>query len=418
MIEYNPYDPEVKRDPHPRFARLRRECPVHHHVLDAARAGRISENPWVGEATKEFWSVFRQSDIVRIMQSPGVFSNKEGPGPERMLQISADGMLLIADDPAHRRQRGIANKAFTPRMVQRLEPDLRTLAEELAERIRPLGRADLVADYAAPYTIRVVARMIGVGEERVEDFLRWGNDTINVFGADDEGVRRSFVSMMEFHEYMTSLITPRREALARGEGIPDDVLSAMIAAESEDGWRLDDQELLMGCQQFMTAGFETAMTTMASAVHLLCTHPEQRAKLEADPALMGLAVEEVLRFASPLEGICRTALEDTEVGGVPVPKGAKIRLMLASAGRDEQQFERAGEFDITRDPAELRRHISFGVGVHTCIGAALARAELRIGISTLLAALPNLRLDPDEEPTRNPAFLVSGFSHLPVVWDV
>jgi cytochrome P450 len=418
MIEYNPYDPEVKRDPHPRFARLRRECPVHHHVLDAARAGRISENPWVGEATKEFWSVFRQSDIVRIMQSPGVFSNKEGPGPERMLQISADGMLLIADDPAHRRQRGIANKAFTPRMVQRLEPDLRTLAEELAERIRPLGRADLVADYAAPYTIRVVARMIGVGEERVEDFLRWGNDTINVFGADDEGVRRSFVSMMEFHEYMTSLITPRREALARGEEIPDDVLSAMIAAESEDGWRLDDQELLMGCQQFMTAGFETAMTTMASAVHLLCTHPEQRAKLEADPALMGLAVEEVLRFASPLEGICRTALEDTEVGGVPVPKGAKIRLMLASAGRDEQQFERAGEFDITRDPAELRRHISFGVGVHTCIGAALARAELRIGISTLLAALPNLRLDPDEEPTRNPAFLVSGFSHLPVVWDV
>jgi cytochrome P450 len=224
--------------------------------------------------------------------------------------------------------------------------------------------------------------------------------------------------MMEFHEYMTSLITPRREALARGEEIPDDVLSAMIAAESEDGWRLDDQELLMGCQQFMTAGFETAMTTMASAVHLLCTHPEQRAKLEADPALMGLAVEEVLRFASPLEGICRTALEDTEVGGVPVPKGAKIRLMLASAGRDEQQFERAGEFDITRDPAELRRHISFGVGVHTCIGAALARAELRIGISTLLAALPNLRLDPDEEPTRNPAFLVSGFSHLPVVWDV
>ena len=276
MIEYNPYDPEVKRDPHPRFARLRRECPVHHHVLDAARAGKISENPWVGEATKEFWSVFRHADIAGIMQSPGVFSNKEGPGPERMLQISADGMLLVADDPAHRRQRSIANKAFTPKMVQRLEPDLRKLAEDLARRIRPLGKADLVADFAAPFTIRVVARMIGVGEDRVEDFFRWGNDTINVFGADDAGIQRSFVSMMEFHEYMTSLITPRREALARGEEIPDDVLSAMISADSGDGWRLDDQELLMGCQQFMTAGFETAMTAMASAIHLPCTHPHQR----------------------------------------------------------------------------------------------------------------------------------------------
>ena len=418
MIEYNPYDPEVKRDPHPRFAQLRRECPVHHHVLDDARAGRISENPWVGEATKEFWSVFRHADIARIMQSPAVFSNKEGPGPERMLQISADGMLLIADDPAHRRQRSIANKAFTPKMVQRLEPDLRKLAEDLAERIRPLGKADLVADFAAPFTIRVVARMIGVGEDRVEDFFRWGNDTINVFGADDAGIQRSFVSMMEFHEYMTSLITPRREALARGEEIPDDVLSAMISADSGDGWRLDDQELLMGCQQFMTAGFETAMTTMASAIHLLCTHPEQRAKLEAQPDLMGAAVEEVLRFASPLEGICRTALRDTEVGGVPVPKGAKIRLMLAAAGRDEHQFDRAGEFDIGRDPAELRRHLSFGVGIHTCIGAALARSELRIGLSTLLATLPGLRLSPDEEPSRNPAFLVSGFNRLPVVWDV
>jgi cytochrome P450 len=168
----------------------------------------------------------------------------------------------------------------------------------------------------------------------------------------------------------------------------------------------------------MTAGFETAMTTMASAVHLLCTHPEQRATLEADPGLIGVAVEEVLRFTSPLEGICRTALEDTEINGVPVPKGAKIRLMLAAAGRDEQLFDRADDFDISRDPAELRRHLSFGVGIHTCIGAALARTELRIGLSTLLAALPGLRLDPDDEPSRNPAFLVSGFNRLPVVWDV
>jgi cytochrome P450 len=417
MIEYDPYDPAVKRDPHPRFDELRRTCPVHHHVLDESRAGKISGNPWVAEATKEFWSVFRAADIARIMQSPEIFSNKEGPGPERMRQISADGMLLISDEPAHRRQRSIANKAFTPRMVQRSEPDIQKVADELVAHVRLRGKADLVTDFAAPMTIRVVAKMIGVGEERVDDFFRWGNDTIGAFGADDSAVERSFVSMLEFHQYMTSLITPRREALARGEAIPDDVLSAMISADHE-GWRLNDEELLMGCQQFMTAGFETAMTTMASAIHALCTHPEQRRKLDADPGLIDEVVEETLRFASPLEGICRTALRDTEVGGVPVPKGAKIRLMLASAGRDAEQFDRAGEFDIGRDRSDLRRHLSFGVGIHSCIGAALARAELRIGISTLLGGLPGLRLDPDEEPVRSPAFLVSGFSKLPVRWDV
>jgi hypothetical protein len=416
MIEYDPYDPAVKLDPHPRFAELRAACPVHHHVLDPDRAGRISENPWVGQATDEFWSVFRFADIARIMQNPGTFSNKEGPGPERMLQISEDGMLLIADEPAHRRQRSIANKAFTPRMIKRYEPEIEKVAAELVDRIRPLGRIDLVTGFAAPMTIRVVARLIGVGEERVDDFFRWGNDTISVFGADDAGIQRAFASMLEFHEYMTSLITPRREALARGEPIPDDVLSAMISAEHE-GWRLSDVELLMGCQQFMTAGFETAMTTLASAVHLLCTHPEQRRLVQEDPALVEPAVEETLRFASPLEGICRTALHDTEIGGTPIPRGAKIRLMLASAGRDGAQFERADQFDVRRDRAELRRHLAFGVGIHTCIGAALARAELRIALATLLSGLPGLRLDPDEEPIRNPALLVSGFSRLPVVWD-
>jgi hypothetical protein len=415
MIEYDPYDPAVKRDPHRYFAELRISCPVHHHVLDEARAGNISENPWVGRATDEFWSVFRHSDIAQVMQSPSTFSNKEGPGPERMLQISEDGMLLIADEPAHRRQRSIANKAFTPRMVKRYEPEIEKVAAELVDRIRPRGRCDLVTEFAAPMTIRVVARLIGVGQERVNDFYRWGNDTISVFGADDAGIQRAFASMLEFHEYMMSLITPRREALERGEPIPDDVLSAMISAEHE-GWRLNDVELLMGCQQFMTAGFETAMTTLASAVHLLCTHPEQRRLVEEEPGLIELAVEETLRFTSPLEGICRTALHDTEVGGVPIPAGAKVRLMLASAGRDAEQYDRADEFDILRDRTELRRHLSFGVGIHTCIGAALARAELRIALTTLLSALPGLRLDPDEEPTRNPALLVSGFNRLPVVW--
>ncbi|MGV0794064.1 cytochrome P450 [Mycolicibacterium sp. XJ1819] len=416
MADFDPYDTSFKHDPYPIFEEMRRTCPVHHFVVPAERINRGSGNPWVAEPTEELFSLFRYEDIARVFHAHEVFSNKEGPGPERMQQISEDGMLLVADEPAHRRQRNIVNKAFTARTVRNYEPEIEKIAEELVDRLRPQGKADLVTEFAASLTIQVIAKIIGVDDSRLEDFYRWGSDLVGAFGADEEAVQRSLVSGLEFMEYMTSLITPRREALARGEAIPDDVLSAMITAE-DDGWRLDDQELLLGCQQFMTAGFETAMTTVASAVYLLCTHPEQRALVEADPKLMEIVVEETLRYISPLDGICRTALEDTEINGVPIPKGAKVRLVLASAGRDGERFANADKFDLMRDRADVRGHLTFGVGIHSCIGAALARAEIRIALTALFGGLPGLDLDPDEPPTPAGAMLLNGFSRLPVRWE-
>lgn len=415
MIEYDPTSPEVRNDPHRFFGELRKQCPVHQHVFDAADMAKVNQNPWVAEPTTELFSLFRYQDCVRVLQSPQLFSSKEGPGPERLRAISEDGMLLFADDPAHRRQRSIANKAFTPRMVAAMEPDIQKLADELLDKIQPLGGADLVRDYAVPLTLRVVARIIGVDDARIDDFFRWSNDTLSAFGADESAVERSFQSMLELHGYLTSLIEPRRAALGRGEPIPDDVLSALMTAEHE-GTRLSDEELFMGCQQFMIAGFETTSTALASAVHLLCTHPEQRRKLAEDLSLMNVMVEETLRITAPLEGLCRTANEDTEIGGVPIPKHAKVRVMFASANRDADQFDRPDEFDLDRDLASLRKHIAFGHGIHTCVGAALARAELRISLSTLLDRLPDLELDPTGETSRNPSLLVSGYNRLPIRW--
>jgi cytochrome P450 len=415
MADFDPYDLQRKQDPYPDYATMRQTCPVHHFVLPPERIRTSSNNPWVAHPTEELYSVFRHEDVAHVLRCHEVFGNKEGPGPERMQQISEDGMLLVADEPAHRRQRNIVNKAFTPRTVRNYEPEIQKIADELVDGLRPKGKADLVSDYAAHLTIRAIAKITGVDDSRIDDFYRWGTDLVQAFGADEATVERSMTSGLEFFAYMTSLITPRREARARGEDLPDDVLSALMTAEDE-GWHLDDQELLVGCQQFMTAGFETAMTTLASAIYLLCTHPEQRGFLEEDPSLIEVLIEETLRYMSPLDGICRTALEDTTLGGVQIPRGAKVRLVLAAAGRDGDQFDRPDEFDLTRDRLEARRHLTFGAGIHTCIGAALARAELRIGITTLLAGLPGLELDPDDPPTPVDAMMLNGFRKMPVRW--
>jgi cytochrome P450 len=150
---------------------------------------------------------------------------------------------------------------------------------------------------------------------------------------------------------------------------------------------------------------------------LLCTHPEERQKLAADPGLIDRAVEEILRYRSPLEGLFRTATDDVELAGCPIPKGAKIRVVWASANHDEQQFEAADRFIVDRDPAELRKHVAFGLGPHSCLGAALARAELRIALSTLLRRLPDLDLDPADPPVRNKVLTINGYVRVPVRWD-
>lgn len=417
MNEYDPYDFAVKNDPQPYFKALREQCPVHHHTIEGVELDKINDNPWVAEPTTEFWSVSRYEDCVEILQHPELFSSRQGPAPERIRAMTEDGMLIFADAPAHRWQRSIANKAFTPRRVAELEPDIQKTADAIVDGIHGRGECDLFADFAAPFTIRVVAKVVGVDDSRIEDFYRWGTDLMSGFGGDKDGHERSFRSGMEFYAYFAELVGSRRELIAGGEPVPDDILTAMITADAE-GKTLNDTELFMGAQQFMTAGFETATTTVANGIWLLHHHPEQREKVLNDPSKFPNLVEEVLRFASPLEGLCRTANEDTTIAGTPIPKDAKVRWLMASANRDGRQFERPDEFDVDRDPKELRKHLSFGFGVHTCLGAALARMELKVAFETLLRRLPNLRLDDTREPTRNPALLVSGFDYLPVVWDV
>jgi cytochrome P450 len=196
------------------------------------------------------------------------------------------------------------------------------------------------------------------------------------------------------------------------------VLAGLVRADDE-GNQLTDDEICQVVMQLITAGYETTSTALANGVHALCDHPHQRSRFEcAGPAGVRSAVEEMLRFAGPQAGLFRTAADDVELSGCPIPKNAKIRVAFAWANHDEETFRDAGSFDIARNPAELRNHLAFGLGPHACIGAPLARAELAAALETLFRRLPGLELDPDHPPQRNTAKLtITGFTSLHIRWD-
>jgi cytochrome P450 len=300
--------------------------------------------------------------------------------------------------------------------VERLRPRVQQIADELIDGFASTGEAEIMAAFAIPLTVRAIAGIVGVEEARVDDFWSWGNAIVAAFGGDAAAAGAGLVALQELFAYLQTTIEAIRAAGPPGDG----VLAGLVWAEDDAGddrVRLDDEEIKLATMQLITAGFETTSTATASAIHLLCTHPEERAKLAATPALIGSTVEEVLRFASPLEGLFRTTTADATVAGTTIPAGAKVRIVYASANRDDRRFDDPDTFRIDRDPEELRGHLAFGQGTHYCIGAALARLELTCALATLLRRLPTLELHPSRPAERAAALVINGFRTLPVRWD-
>jgi cytochrome P450 len=416
---YDPMSPDAKQDPERYWSALRPVQPVHHFTLPADVAAVMSANPLAAKPTKDFFSVLRYADLRDVLMNPKMFSSTEGPGPERMIPMSEGGVLLFADDPVHIRQRRLAAKAFTPSSVSQLIPQIQNTADNLIDAVSALGAMEIMRDFALPLSIRTIAAIVGVPMDRVDDFRRWGNGIVAAFGGEPDALNEGFVALQELFNYMPTLIDAIRSdtADAISPDLAGGVLAGLVHAEVE-GTRLTDNEILHMVMQLVTAGFETTSTATANGVHLLCTHPEQRALYAGgDAECQRFAVEEIVRFASPLEGLFRTCNEDVTISGCPIPKGSKIRAVFASANRDDAQFADAGEFRIDRDPAELRKHLGFGLGPHACIGAALARAELQIVFKTLFTRLPGLELDTSRPPVRSTVLTINGFKELHIRWD-
>jgi len=369
--------PEFLADPFPFYDRLRREAPVYRTSLS-----------YLGDT--DIYVLPRYADCVELTTDPRFRRIVEGapplPIPDSLKLISTDTMIF-KDDPEHLRLRKLVSKAFTPKAVARLADRAEEVTNELLDGFTRGQTIDLVTDYALPIPVTVISEMVGVPDGERTQF----HDAMNLVidGVVKYGIEQAAAEMTGVIDYVRRLIERRRDDPA------EDILTGLLHP-ADDGDRLSDDEILAMVFLLVSAGYETTYTVIANGVAALLTHPDQLARLKAQPDLIAPAVEEILRYTGTIGGTKPNfASEDVELRGVPIPRGAIVIPLLASANRDPEAFENPDTFDITRSP---NFHLAFSKGQHFCLGANLARMEIRVAIANLIRRFPDLRLavDPDE----------------------
>ncbi|MFA5883437.1 MAG: cytochrome P450 [Acidimicrobiia bacterium] len=352
-------------------------------------------------------TVARYEDIREVSREPGRFCSGRGAmvhDPIRTGTFRSDSpSILFVDPPDHAQHRGLVNRKFTPRAVSGMEARVREIATTVFDRL-PAGAEpiDVVDHLTAPFPLMVIAELLGIPDGDRGDFRRWSDATIE---STDRPPEDTMAAIMEMHAFLAAHV----EQKVRNPG--DDLVSVLAHGEVQ-GRRLGPDEIFTWLLTLLVAGNETTRTLLSGGMVALAEHPDQRAALAANPAGIPAAVEECLRWVTPIQTFCRTVVADTTVGGVPVQADDYLIMLYASGNRDERAFgPTAGAFDVTRpvNPA----HLAFGFGEHLCLGAALARLEARVFLEELLARFPEYELA--GEPERVPSTLVAGIHVLPVV---
>lgn len=384
-IQITALDPEFRRDPYPMLEELRDAEPVHY------------------DAIVKRWVLSDHDDIEALLKDKAMWAadaRKALPGTYMALFAPRDGRepsILMMDDPDHARLRGLVNKAFTPRAVEKLAPRIQEIVDDLLDAVEGRESFDLIAEFSGPLPTIVIAEMLGIDPADRADFKRW-SDALGA-GFDPAPTPEKAQKLVEASEALNAYL---RRAIEERRAAPrDDLISAMIAVE-EAGDLMTTDEIVTMCGLLLTAGNLTTTDLIGNGVLALLEHPEQMQLLRDDPSLIKNAVEEMLRYDSPVVETARIAEADTEIAGCPMKKGESALVFLATANRAPQVYERPNEFDITRKDTH---HHSFGGGVHFCLGAPLARLEAQIAIGTLVRRFPTLRRAPGDLEYRGlPAF--------------
>lgn len=390
--------PEVVADPYPTYRRLRETEPV-----------------WWSEPRRA-WVLTRFADVHEALRDPrlstqrmsGFMAHMSAADQARFEPLSRNFslQLLRLDPPDHTRLRSLVNKAFTPRVVEGMRTHIQAIVDGLLDAAAPAGRLDLIADLAYPLPVTVIAELLGLPADQQEQFKRWSDDIAGIVGSGPprvEAAERAQSSLLAFAEYFQAVVAERR----RRPG--DDLLSALVAVE-ERGDTLTEEELLATVIIIFVAGHETTTNLIGNGTLALLRHPEQWQRLRDEPALIGSAVEECLRYDAPVQYTSRLATEAFEIGGQRIEAGQRVLPFMGAANRDPAQFPAPDRLDITRQP---NRHIAFGFGPHFCLGAGLARLEGQTAIGTLARRFPNLRLTSDELTWR-PNLGLHGLTALPL----
>ncbi|MFG2606016.1 cytochrome P450 [Streptomyces sp. NPDC048514] len=381
----------LRKDPHPVYARLREQGPVHR--VRFATPGGVWET-WLVVGYEEARAALADHRLAKDSAKVGVV-----PLDEQLI----GKYLLVADQPQHTRLRSLVARAFTMRRVERLRPRIQRITDELLDEMLPHGRADLIDSLAYPLPLTVICELLGVPEMDRTEFRKISTEVVAPTDPDSEQA-----AVVRLAEYLTGLIEDKRSA-----GPTDDLLSDLIRTTAEDGDRLSAQELRGMAYLLLIAGHETTVNLIGNGVLALLAHPGQLAALRADMSLMDGAIEEMLRYEGPVENATyRYAAEDLEIAGTAIGRGEDVLVGLSAAQRDGARYAAPDRFDIRRDG---RGHLAFGHGIHYCLGAPLARLEGRVAIGTLLERAPGLALD-GEPGEWLPGLLMRGVRNLPVRW--
>lgn len=399
-VTYNPFEPGFIEDPYTQYAAMRAADPIHRTPL-------------------EFWVLFRYDDILRFLKDPSLSVEDKNAHPtaidqmiqnvigDREQENRGERSMLSRDPPDHTRLRKLVTKAFTPRVIEELRPRVATLVDELLDAARDRGSMDVIHDFAFPLPFAVISEMLGVPNEDGEKLREWSGLIVRTLEplVDMQLVQRIVEASDKMFDHVSELIAMKRKEPG------DDLLSALIAAE-EHGDVLSDNELVEQVVLLYIAGHETTVNLIGNGVLALLRNRDEMRRLQTDPALIPGAIEEFLRYDSPVQMSRRITLTDLEIDGRMIEKGAFCALVLASANRDPARFgDDAERLDISRPDAH--QHLSFGGGAHYCLGAALARVEGQVAIGSLIERFPDLELSGD--PTYNGRLNLRGLENFPVV---
>ncbi len=385
---------ELREDPYPLYRVLRESGRAHWSELPRG------------------WLIPHHSDVVAVLRDPRLGVDRRVRSDSRcphdrasILDKQHDQTLFFMDPPAHTRLRERVRHAFTPRRVEALRPRIQAIAEELLEAAASRGRLELIADFAYPLPVRVIAELLGIPADDLPLLRRWSDDLAVLLVEpfkDEDADARCEASLTEMRTYFEAVFSERRSAPR------DDLVSELVGAEPADA--LDDDELFGLVSLVLVAGHETTTNLIGNSVLALLRNPEARRFLAVDPSRTADAVDELLRFESPVQVAQRIALEDCEVAGQRVRRGDRLYPLLGSANRDPEAFPEPDRLDFRRGEV---RHVAFGSGRHFCLGAALARLEGAVALETLMRRLPSFKAD-FEKPVWRQRLVLRGLETLPL----
>jgi cholest-4-en-3-one 26-monooxygenase len=375
------------REPHDAYTWMRANAPVYYDEVN------------------DLWGVASYASVKAASLDTESFSNAQGIRPK----LPPLPMMIDFDAPEHVRRRRLVSEGFTPKRVRAMEDNLAAVCDDLIDNVCEKGSCDFVRDIAAPLPIIVIGDMLGVAPGDRDDLLRWSDDMLRALGSPDpsllDGAAQAFV---EYTDYINPVFEDRRR-----QGTTDDLVGVLCHAEI-DGDSLDGDSLIHETLLILIGGDETTRHVISGGTEELLAHPEQMRALAEDRTLMTGAVEEMLRWVSPIKNMARTAIRDAELEGSHIRAGQELILLYPSANRDEKVFDDPDSFDITRSP---NPHMAFGFGAHFCLGNQLARLELKVMIDRIVTRLPDLHLTVDRaELPRRAANFISGIEAMPVAF--